>query len=132
MLNEERIRLMTRMASYEENEGKKNVSIGSYFRSDYISLQVLKSVISATIAFALLCGAAILYDFEVFMQDIYKEDLLAAGKKILIYYIVFVAIYAVISYVVYSYRYNRARKSLRQYYNNLKQLSLLYEEENRK
>lgn len=132
MLNEERIRLMTRMASYEENEGKKNVSIGSYFRSDYISLQVLKSVISATIAFVLLCGAAILYDFEVFMQDIYKKDLLAAGKQILIYYIVFVAIYAVISYIVYSYRYNRARKSLRQYYNNLKQLSLLYEEENRK
>lgn len=132
MLNEERIRLMTRMASYEENEGKKNVSIGSYFRSDYISLQVLKSVISATIAFALLCGAVILYDLEVFMQDIYKEDLLAAGKKLLIYYIVFVAVYAVISYVVYSYRYNKARKSLRQYYNNLKQLSLLYEEENRK
>ena len=132
MLNEERIRLMTRMASYEENEGKKNVSIGSYFRSDYISLQVLKSVISATIAFVLLCGAAVLYDFEIFMQDIYKEDLLASGKKILIYYIVFVAVYAVISYVVYSYRYNRARKSLRQYYNNLKQLSLLYEEENRK
>lgn len=132
MLNEERIRLMTRMASYEENEGKKNVSIGSYFRSDYISLQVLKSVISATVAFVLLCGAAVLYDFEVFMQDIYKEDLLAAGKKILIYYIIFVAVYAVISYVVYSYRYNKARKSLRQYYNNLKQLSLLYEEENRK
>lgn len=132
MLNEERIRLMTRMASYEENEGKKNVSIGSYFRSDYISLQVLKSVISATIAFVLLCGAAVLYDFEVFMQDIYKEDLLASRKKILIYYFVFVAIYAVISYIVYSYRYNKARKSLRQYYNNLKQLSLLYEEENRK
>ena len=36
MLNEDRIILMTRMASYEENEGKKNVSIGSYFRGDYI------------------------------------------------------------------------------------------------
>ena len=132
MLNEERIKLMTRMASYEEHEGKKNVSIGSYFRSDYISLQVLKSVISATLAFVILCGAAVLYDFEVFMQDIYKEDLLVAGKKLLIAYLAFMAVYMVISYVVYSCRYSRARKSLRQYYNNLKQLSLLYEEESRK
>ena len=51
MLNEERIRLMTKMASYEANEGKKNVSIGSYFRGDYIGLQVIKSVISGTIGF---------------------------------------------------------------------------------
>ena len=45
MLNEERIILMTRMAAYEEGEGKKNVKIGNYFRSDYIAVQVLKAVI---------------------------------------------------------------------------------------
>ena len=54
MLNEERIRLMTKMASYEANEGKKNVSIGSYFRGDYIGLQVIKSVISGTIGFFII------------------------------------------------------------------------------
>ena len=37
MLNEEKIILMTQMASYEENEGKKNMAIGRYFRSDYIA-----------------------------------------------------------------------------------------------
>ena len=35
MLNEERVVLMTKMASYEANEGKKSLAIGSYFRSDY-------------------------------------------------------------------------------------------------
>lgn len=70
MLNEQRIILMTKMASYEENEGKKNVSIGKYFRSDYIGLQVLKSVISATIAYAILFALFVFYDFEIFMQDI--------------------------------------------------------------
>ena len=52
MLNEEKIILMTQMASYEENEGKKNMAIGRYFRSDYIAIQVLKSVLCATIAYA--------------------------------------------------------------------------------
>lgn len=32
MLNEERVILMTKMASYEEGEGKKSMSLGRYFR----------------------------------------------------------------------------------------------------
>ena len=51
MLNEERIILMTKLASYEAGEGKRNEAIGKYFRSDYIGVQVIKSIISATIAF---------------------------------------------------------------------------------
>ena len=35
MLNEERIILMTKLASYESGEGKKCAATGSYFRSDY-------------------------------------------------------------------------------------------------
>ena len=72
MLNEEKIILMTQMASYEENEGKKNMAIGRYFRSDYIAIQVLKSVLCATIAYAVCFALFIFYDFETFMQDIYK------------------------------------------------------------
>ena len=56
MLNEERIRLMTKMASYEANEGKKNVFIGSYFRGDYIGLQVIRAVISGTVGFFIVFG----------------------------------------------------------------------------
>ena len=75
MLNEDRIILMTRLASYESGEGKKNAAIGGYFRSDYIGMQVVKSVIYATIAFFILFGLYILYDFEVFMAEIYKSTL---------------------------------------------------------
>ena len=38
MLNAERVILMTRLAAYENGEGKKNVAIGKYFRSDYIGI----------------------------------------------------------------------------------------------
>lgn len=128
MLNEERIKLMTRMASYEANEGKRNVAIGSYFRGDYISLQVIKSILHATIAYLILFVMFIFYDFEVFMQDIYKMDLLAFGKRVLISYVIMVSIYAFLSYLIYSYRYVKARKSLKCYYNNLKKLSKSYEQ----
>lgn len=127
MLNEERIILMTKMAVYEEREGRKNVAIGSYFRGDYISLQVLKAVISATIVFGILFVMSIFYDFESFMLDIYKMDLLAYGRRILVIYGIFVIIYGIISYIVYSYRYNKVKRSLKQYYINLKRLSEFYD-----
>ena len=128
MLNEEKIKLMTRMAAYEENEGKRSMQIGNYFRSDYIGLQVMKSVISATVAFAIVIAMYIFYDFESVMKEIYQVDLLATGKQILISYVVFVGIYAVITYVIYAYRYSKARKSLRKYYTHLTELSQFYDE----
>ena len=132
MLNEERIILMTHMASYEEHEGRKNVAIGSYFRGDYIGLQMLKSVINVTIAFFLVVALIIFYDFGTFMQDIYKTDLMELGKTIIKAYLVSMIIYVGISYAVYFHKYNQAKKSLRNYFNHLKQLSYLYEGESRK
>lgn len=132
MLNEERIKLMTKMAAYEVDEGKKNVAIGNYFRGDYIGLQVIKSIISATIAFVIVFGLFVFYDFEVFMSDIYKMDLLGFGRTVITAYLIFVAVYALISYMIYTYRYAKARKSLKMYYNNLKKLAYLYDKEGRR
>ncbi len=126
MLNEERIILMTRMESYAENEGKKNMQIGNYFRGDYISIQVMKSVVSATVAFVLGFALYILYYLETFLEEIYKMDLIAFAKNVLICYGITVVTYGVIAYLVYSYRYTKARKSLKNYYNHLKQLNALY------
>ncbi len=128
MLNEERIILMTKMASYEANEGKKNVAIGSYFRGDYIGWQVLKSIISATIAFVVVFGVYIYYDFETFMTDIYKMDLIEFARHILSMYLWTVGIYAVIAYAVYMIRYMKAMKSLKLYYMNLRKLSGMYKQ----
>lgn len=122
MLNEKKIILMTKLASYEQNEGKANMNLGGYFRGDYIGWQVLKSILSATIAFALIFVLGIAYDFEIFMTDIYKMDLMEYAKEILLQFGCFVGAFGIISYIVYSYRYKRAIKSLRLYYHNLKKL----------
>lgn len=126
MLNEERIILMTKLASYESGEGKKNVAIASYFRSDYIGMQVIKSVIGSSIAFFIVFGLYVLYDFETFMLDIYRMDLFVFAKNILIYYCITVIGFAVLTYLVYAYRYSKAKRSLKNYYNNLKRLASMY------
>lgn len=129
MLNEERIKLMTRMASYEEDEGKKMIPIGNYFRSDYISFQLVKTAISATVAFGLILAMYIYYDFESFLQDIYKIDVMAFAKTLVTIYAAVVGIYVLIAYIIYSYRYSKAKKSLKGYYIALKKLSAMYEQD---
>jgi hypothetical protein len=66
-------------------------------------------------------------DLEAFMGDIYQMDLLDYGKTILYWYLAFVGGYGVISFIVYSVRYKNARKQLKLYFNNLKNLSELYD-----
>lgn len=127
MINEEKVILMTRMASYESGRGKKDITALNYFRGDYIGFQVLKSVISATIAFFLVFAVYLFYNFETLMQDIYVMDLLEYGKSIIILYLCAVGAYGVISYVVYAAKYSRAKKNLKTYYGNLKKLSGMYD-----
>lgn len=131
MLNEERIIMMTRMAAYESGEGKKNGAIGSYFRGDYIGLQVLKSIISATVAYFLVCGMYLLYHFETLLDGIYEMDLWGLARRAATAYIITVVVYALISYVVYSYKYGKAKKKQKAYMNRLRQLSQLYQLESK-
>ena len=76
MLNEEKVILMTHMASYENGEGKENVKIGNYFRSDYIAVQVLKSAICGTIAYGIGFGLYALYNMEILLQDFFNSRLI--------------------------------------------------------
>ncbi|MDD6490628.1 MAG: hypothetical protein PUG54_00145 [Firmicutes bacterium] len=127
MINEEKVILMTKLASYESHEGKKDIQIVNYFKGDYIGFQVLKSVIAATISFCALFGVYVFYNFEKLMQDIYKMDLLQFGKSVMILYLCTVGAYGVISYVVYASRYSKAKHHLRNYYGNLKKLAGMYD-----
>ncbi|MBR6627482.1 MAG: hypothetical protein IKL04_05865 [Lachnospiraceae bacterium] len=127
MLNEEKVILMTKLASYEETEGKQNEKIGNYFRGDYLTVEVLKSLLYGTIAFVLGFGLYILYDFDVFMEDIYRLDIFTFAQNILTYYVIALIVYAVITFLVYSFRYTGTRKKLKRYYHNLKKLSMLYQ-----
>ena len=129
MLDEERIRLMTQMASYENGEGRRSIPIASYFRGDYISFNVVKTAIYITIAYVIIVMTYIYYNAENMIGDIYKFDLVSIARNVLIGYIVVVAAYSIVAYVIYSIRYNRARQSMHDYYAALKKLSAMYEEE---
>ena len=128
MLDEEKVILMTKMAAFIDREGKKNDAINTYFKSDYIGYNIIKSVISATIVYAIFLGTYVLCNFEEVLSNLYNtENLLSVGRRYLILYLLLVGVYSLASYVIYSYRYSKMRKSMKTYYGNLKKLARMYE-----
>ena len=127
MLKEEKVIMMTKLAAFEQREGKKNLSIVNYFRNDYIGFQVLKSVIASTISFLAVFAIYLFYNFEDLMHDIYKLDLMEFGKSVVIIYLCVVGAYGVITYVVYANRYTKAKRKLKHYYANLRTLENMYD-----
>ena len=119
------------MAAYESNEGRKNMAIGTYFHGDYISKEVIKSIIYGTMAYFLVVALYVVYDFEMFMTDIYNMDLMQFGKTLLKRYLILIVVYSLITIVVYAIRHRKARKNLRIYYNNLRRLNSMYRKESR-
>ena len=63
------------------------------------------------------------------MLEIYKMDLLEYAKGILKKYLIFVAVYSVITYIVFAFKYAKARGDLRSYVHNLNKLSKTYNNE---
>jgi hypothetical protein len=122
MVNEEKVILMTKLAAYEQGEGRKCTSIAGYFRTDYVSSYLLGAIIAGTLAFVTVLGVYIFYDFEVLMENIYNTDFLALGRKVGTVFLVFMGIYLIFSYALALYRFSKAKSSLRTYYNNLKKL----------
>lgn len=115
MIDETKIRMMTRLSAYEKNAGKKYMPLGHYFRTDYIWLQVLKSFIYGTIAFLMVVGVEIFCNFENLLGEIYNIDLMELARKFIKTYVTLMVIYLLITLIVSSYRYSKARKSLKAY-----------------
>ena len=60
MVNEEKVRLMTRLAMYEQSTGKEDLEKGRYFKSDYVKYNCLKTLVSTTILFVIVVAAYLL------------------------------------------------------------------------
>lgn len=126
MINEERIILMTKLAAYEKGEGKRNMAVGKYFRGDYISLHLLKTVISGTVAFVIGFGIYLLYYFEELMENLYNIDFASFAHNVIYYYVVFIVGYGLLTYIVFTFRFVKAKKGIKRYYQNLKKLNAMY------
>ena len=126
MLNENKVKMMTKMAIYEKNEGKKMLRTAKYFKGDYVSLAVLKSTIATTFAFIIVALMVVLCNTESIIRQINSMDYAALGKKIIVYYVLALIVYAVISGIYSAYQYDKTRSGIKKYIMRLNKLERFY------
>ena len=131
MLNEDRIKLMTSIASFEQREGKRIAPASRYFQSDYISSRMLRSFFSFTFCYALCMFIWVLYNMERLLGAINLGGLAGTLRTAGILYMAGLVIYLSITYVVYRKRYECARRGMKIYVAKLKRLEKRYEYQSR-
>lgn len=129
MLNNHKIRLMTKLAIYEKEDGKEDIRLGRYYRVDYVRYQLLKTIVAVTGGYLILVLMTILYNMEYLIAEAVKLDYATIGRTMLGIYLVLVLAFSGIAVLGYTVKYNRSRKKLAKYYRMLKRLRTIYQEE---
>ena len=125
MINEEKVKIMDQLAVYEKQEGRKYLPVSKYYRSDYIGLALIKNFFLVTIGYGLILAVIAAY-------NVHKMDLISLGVVVLGGYIGILVLYSVLTYIQYTVKYHKAKKSVKQYYTQLTKLEKIYTREEKK
>lgn len=126
MLNEEKIRLMTGIAMYEKKAEKEIFPVTRYFKSDFVGSHMIRSFLTYTFTCLIILAMWVLYQIEDILNTMDLTVLLASAKQIGILYASGLVVYLIITYAVYSKRYDKASKSLKVYQAKLRRLEKKY------
>lgn len=129
MINEEKVRFMTKCAIYEQGEGKEEIPLATYFKTDYIRLQGLKTVLFATFACVIIAIVLLAYNIDEIYKLMNRSNYTSLFVKLGIVIAVLVVMYYLIASIVYGKRFEKARENVKEYYYNLHCLEEIYEQE---
>lgn len=132
MLDERKVKLMTRLAMYEETQGKEDFQISGYYKQDYIGMHIISSVIWVTIGYAALTALIVLASFSALMSSWSNSMVLMLGLILVVGYLGLLIIYGIISGSIYGKKYRDARMRVRRYNHNLLRLLKWYDQKRRK
>ena len=70
MLNESKVKLMTRMAMYESKQGEEDFKISSYYKKDYRSFHTIATIIWVTVGYAVAVGIGVIAFLDELMGNL--------------------------------------------------------------
>lgn len=132
MINEEKVKIMTKIAMYEQGKGRKYLPVSKYYRSDYIGLALIKNFFLVTIGYIMAVAAVAVYFGEYLMENLHKMNLVSMGVYIIVGYVAALVGYSILTYIQYSVKYYKAKKSVKESYIQLTELSKIYTREEKR
>ena len=132
MLNKERIRQMTSLARYEQEEGKKQIKISRYYKNDYIGLMLLKNFFLTTIGYFLLIGLWALWKIDWLMDGMDAVNPLLLLFLLAAVYVGMLVVYSLLTIYFSNKKYKKAVKDTKKYTQGLGILLREYEREEKR
>lgn len=129
VLNEKKLQIMSRLASYEKKEHQKDFKRAKYYKSDYIRYNLLKTIVSVTIGYVLILGLIAFYNLEFLISNAVILDYNEMIGKALTIYILLLVIYIVGTIIIYSLKYDKSHRLVGKYYKMLGVLRRFYHDE---
>lgn len=122
MVDENKVKLMTRLAIYEKHEKDRSLVYSKYFQTDYVRYNVLKTLVAATVVYWAVLGYYAFMNFDSLLAKVSDVDYFDIMYKLLGAYVAFCAVYFIIATLVYNYRYSKSKDGLIQYNSDLRDL----------
>ncbi|SNU08314.1 hypothetical protein SAMN06297422_11760 [Lachnospiraceae bacterium] len=129
MLDEEKIKLMTRISIYEKNEEINDLSLSRYYREDYVKFGCLKTIIATTICYWLCIAVYVLINFEKVLNDLNTMDYFKVISRLMGGYVLVMVVFYIYAFIVYNFKYMKAKPGIIKYNRDLGKLIKLYEKE---
>ena len=128
MLDERKVKLMTRMALYEEQQGREDLKV----RKDYTSLHTLATILWVTIGYVCLVVLLGISVFDKLMEKMSVGMIIVTAIVIVAAYLAIIIAYAVYTHVTCNNRHKEARARVKLYNHDLARLLNLYKKKDMK
>lgn len=127
MINQEKVKDMTKMAIYESHGGDKELTISAYRRKDYVAIQMIKSFLFGTISYLIICIFIFLSNVERFeaMTDVTQFQRL--GVLALVFYGVFMAAFLIGTYIWARKKHKYCTEQAQSYSTDLNRVARSYQ-----
>ena len=132
MVDISRVKLMSKMAHYDQKVSEEDLRICGYFKKDYVSFKTWTTAIWITIAYAIIVIGGLFCYIDKFLKSLTVQKLLIVAIVIVAVYIIMLITYCICANKFYKKKYARAKKHIIKYYKQIVRLQKINAKEKRK
>ena len=129
MLNETRVKHMTKMAFYESKGGSEDLKVSSYYKKDYIGFNTFWSGLWMTLAYIALVAIVVITFMSELLEQLTSKQLTAITLCFLGIYLILLITYVRYAKNIYKRKHARAYHRVKKFKDELEQLEQMYEKE---
>ena len=132
MIDIGRVKLMSKMAHYDQKVSEEDIRICSYFKKDYVSFKTLTTAIWITIAYGIMALGVLFCYLDKFLKSLTFQKLIMVAIVIVTVYIIMLITYCICANKFYKKKYAKSKKHIIKYYKQIVHLQKINAKEKRK